>query len=107
MSEKARVVAVRCADLPRPAVDSAVRVCFQCHEPVWVSPGTLQAEARFDVSYACQVCQPPEDVVRRVAADRSRLGVLPGQREELERLFGTWGATLLLSEIGAQEVDDQ
>lgn len=102
--EVAIVVSVRCANLPEAeASGTNVRYCKDCGEPVWAADKTVALEQRFKrLDYVCQVCTPPAQL-REIAAQQ-QIGLMPGQREELQERIGTWQTTLLIASLGAQDL---
>lgn len=105
MTEKdtAKVVVVRCADLPTPTVDSDVRNCTSCGEPCWASKNltNLETTGQFErVDYSCQVCTPIDELLKK-----PNVSFLESQRAELESKVGSWGVTLLLAQLGITEIE--
>lgn len=99
--QSAKIVVVRCADLVTPAPDSAVRQCGTCGADCWASASTVPLESKYDVTYSCQVCTPPAELLN----GNKRVGVLESQRTELEATLGTWGAAALLARLGIKEIE--
>lgn len=103
MSDKqtAQVVVVRCADLLKPGGPSVVRQCATCGENCWASKSTADLESKYDVTYSCQVCTPPEIILQQ-----HNVAIVGGQRAELEEQYGVWGATMMLGQLGITEVEE-